>query len=170
MSGIIERFITLWANLAILNICPLEVLIHRALNSHALRMRHTHFTHKSCSHTVHYFCHALCSLHSLRFEGLGPRILYCSNKLFLLGWLSCNINALSQAQNKWNCNVKIRNISHFAFYIRESATRKIHQKIYFQHASCIFIPISCILRQVLTQGRLHFLHRSVGECWGKRLL
>ena len=60
--------------------------------------------------------------------------------------------------------VKISNLSHYVFYIHESATRKIHQKISFQHASRIFIPISCILHQVLT----HFWSkrlRSLHSCW-----
>ena len=48
-------------------------------------------------------------------------------------------------------------LSHLALHVRESATRKIHQRISIQHASRIFIPTSRILHQVLT----HF--------WSKRL-
>ena len=84
--------------------------------------------------------------------------------VILLGRLSCNVMRIAGSnQMKLQC-VTISNLSHFAFYIRESATRKIHQKISFQHASRIFIPISCIQHQVLPHfwsERLRYLH----SCW-----
>jgi len=37
----------------------------RALNSHALRVRHTLFTNNSRSHALYHFSHALCVVHVL---------------------------------------------------------------------------------------------------------
>ena len=68
------------------------------------------------------------------------------------------------ARGQLSCNVIATCDNHLVHCIRESATRKIHQRISIQHASHIFIPISCILYQVLTHFRCKRLRSLLCVC------